>query len=47
VDGDSVTLWLDPERIGSANEFDWMGATRSRGSQPVPEDDTAVASFSR
>lgn len=47
VDGDTVTLSLDPERIGSPREFDWMGATRSRGAQPIPEDDTALASFRR
>jgi len=47
VDGDAVTLWLDPERIGSVGQFDWMGATRSRGAQPIPEDDTDPASFRR
>ena len=47
VDGDSVTLWLDPDRIGAPSAFDWTGATRSRGAQPVPEDDTEVASFRR
>lgn len=47
VEGDSVTLWLDPERIGSPREFDWAGATRSRGAQPIPEDETDVASFRR
>jgi hypothetical protein len=47
VDGDTVTLWLDPARIGTPSAFDWMGATRSRGAQPVPEDDTEIASFHR
>ena len=47
VDGDAVTLWLDPQRIGSPVQFDWLGATRSRGAQPIPEDDTDSASFHR
>ena len=47
IDGDTVQLWLDPERIGSPSEFNWQGATRSRGAQPVPEDDTDIASFRR
>jgi len=47
VDGDNVTLWLDPDRIGAPSAFDWTGATRSRGAQPIPEDDTEVASFRR
>ena len=47
IDGDAVTLWLDPERIGSPDQFDWQAATRSRGAQPIPEDDTEVASFDR
>jgi hypothetical protein len=47
IDGDAVTLWLDPQRIGSLGQFDWMGATRSRGAQPIPEDETNLASFRR
>ena len=47
VDGDAVTLWLDPQRIGSPGRFDWIGATRSRGAQPIPEDETELASFRR
>jgi hypothetical protein len=47
VDGDAVTLWLDPQRIGSLGQFDWIGATRSRGAQPIPEDETNLASFRR
>jgi hypothetical protein len=47
VDGDAVTLWLDPERIGSPREFGWFGATRSRGMQPIAEDETDLASFRR
>ena len=47
IDGDHVTLWLDPDRIGSAREFGWVGATRSRGAQPVPVDETELASFHR
>lgn len=47
VNRDSVTLWLDPERIGSPVRFDWLAATRSLGAQPIPEDDTESASFDR
>ncbi|HEY6957222.1 MAG TPA: hypothetical protein VI814_00175 [Candidatus Limnocylindria bacterium] len=47
VAGDEVTLRVDPARIGSAREFAWTGATRSRGAQPNPEDITEVASFRR
>ena len=47
VDGNAVTLWLDPELVGSPREFEWFGATRSRGAQPIPEDQTEVASFRR
>lgn len=47
VDGDAVTLWLDPDRIGSPRDFGWIGATRSRGAQPIPEDETDLDSFRR
>jgi hypothetical protein len=47
VDGDEATLWLDPDRIGSPGQFAWQGATRSRGAQPIPEDDTDLRSFRR
>lgn len=47
VAGDTVTLRLDPARIGSPREFDWTGATRSRGGQASPEDTTVGGSFRR
>ena len=47
VDGNVVTLRLDPTRIGSPRDFNWVGATRSKGAQPVPEDQTDTASFRR
>lgn len=41
VEGDEVTMWLDPSEIGGAGEFTWLAAARNIAAQSGAAVDTA------